>query len=285
MAISAETIRQLHPYEKRILQTLEHLMRTHSWVPLDLLRRSVGFSEAETRYRLGSLLEKGMVRYDVVPYEGYCLTFLGYDTLALLSLSRKGTITALGPLVGEGKESVVYEALAIGRVALKCHHVGQRSFQSVRSSRDYIGEKSHCPWIFASRTSAEREFEALTRLSPRVRVPFPIGRNRNVVVMEYIDGRNLHRVTVPDPGDVLADVLDQVARALAAGVIHADLSEFNVMLDAGGVVLIDWPQWIPPDHPNADQILAHDVETIVRYFTRKYGIRADPREELAWVRG
>jgi RIO kinase 2 len=68
------------------------------------------------------------------------------------------------------------------------------------------------------------------------------------------------------------------------GVIHADLSEFNVMIDGRDVVLIDWPQWIDPDHPNADQVLARDVENILRYFSRKYGIDADSTEWIARVK-
>jgi len=285
MAISAETIRQLHPYETRILHTLERLMGSHSWVPLDLIRKRAGFSESETLFRLGTLMEKGMVRYDVVPYEGYSLTFLGADTLALLSLSRQDTLSALGPLVGEGKESVVYEGLGLGRVAVKCHHGGQRSFQSVRLSREYIAEKTHCPWIFASRASAEREYEALKRLHPGARVPLPVGRNRNVIVMEFIEGTTLNRTRPADPAGVLAAILEQVAIAYSLGVIHADLSEFNVMLDRKGVVLIDWPQWVTPDHPNAGQILARDVENILRYFNRKFGIVADSTEEIARVTG
>jgi len=285
MAISAETIRQLHPYETRILHTLERLMGSHSWVPLDLIRKRAGFSESETLFRLGTLMEKGMVRYDVVPYEGYSLTFLGADTLALLSLSRHDTLSALGPLVGEGKESVVYEGLGLGRVAVKCHHVGQRSFQSVRLSREYIAEKPHCPWSVASRASAEREYAALPRLQPGARVPLPVGRNRNVIVMEFIEGTTLNRTRPADPAGVLAAILEQVAIAYSLGVIHADLSEFNVMLDRNGVVLIDWPQWVTPDHPNAGQILARDVENILRYFNRKFGIVADSTEEIARVTG
>lgn len=285
MAISAETIRQLHPYEIRILQTLERLMGSHSWVPLDLIRRRAGFSESETRFRLGTLMEKGMVRYDVVPYEGYSLTFLGTDTLALISLSRQKVLFALGPLVGEGKESVVYEGLGLSRVAIKCHHVGQRSFQSVRVSREYISEKTHCPWIFASRASAEREYEALQKLHPGARVPLPVGRNRNVIVMEFIEGKTLNRTIPHDPEGVMDEILEQVGVAYSLGVIHADLSEFNVMISRNGIVLIDWPQWITPDHPNADQILARDVENILRYFGRKYGIVADSTEEIERVRG
>lgn len=285
MPLSAETVRQLHPYETRVLQAIERLMAFHSWVPLDLLRKKAGLSESETRYRLGTLMEKGLVKYDVVPYEGYSLTFSGYDALALLALTRRGSLSALGPLVGEGKESVVYEGVSLSRVAVKCHHVGQRSFQSIRVARDYIAGRSHCPWVFASRVSAEREYEALRRLHPHVRVPFPVDQNRGVVVMEYIDGTLLHRTNVEDPARVLAEILGQVAAAYSRGVIHADLSEFNVMLDEKGVVLIDWPQWVTTDHPNADEVLAHDIEQIIRYFGRKYGVLADVGVEVARVTG
>lgn len=285
MAISAEHIRQLHAYEIRILNTLERLMRTHDWVPLELIRKSTGFSESEALFRLGRLMEWGMVRYDVVPYEGYSLIYSGYDTLALLSLTRKGTISALGPQIGEGKESVVYEALGLGAVALKFHHVGSRSFQSVRLSRDYLPEEGHCPWIFASRFSAEREYNALRILHPAVRVPLPIAWNRGVVAMERIQGVNMHRCPLGDPGKVMDSIISSVESAYRLGVIHADLSEYNVMMDGNDVVLIDWPQWIEPGHPNAPDILRRDIGNILRYFERKYRIRADLDAALAKVTG
>ncbi|OPX70000.1 MAG: RIO-type serine/threonine-protein kinase Rio2 [Methanoregulaceae archaeon PtaB.Bin108] len=285
MAISAEHIRQLHAYEIRILNTLERLMRTHAWVPLELIRKSTGFSESEALFRLGRLMEWGMVRYDVVPYEGYSLIYSGYDTLALLSLTRKGTISALGPQIGEGKESVVYEALGLGAVALKFHHVGSRSFQSVRLSRDYLPEEGHCPWIFASRFSAEREYSALRILHPAVRVPLPIAWNRGVVAMERIQGVNMHRCSLGDPKKVMDSIISSVESAYNLGVIHADLSEYNVMMDGGKVVLIDWPQWIEPEHPNAPDILRRDIGNILRYFERKYRIRADIDTALAKVTG
>ncbi len=91
-----------------------------------------------------------MVRFNPVPYDGYALVFGGYDTLALTTLTRNGTISALGSKIGEGKESVVYEALGLGPVAIKFHRVGQRSFSSARLNRDYMPEEGHCPWLIAS---------------------------------------------------------------------------------------------------------------------------------------
>jgi len=229
-------------------------------------------------------MEMGMVRYDAVPYEGYTLVFGGYDALALLALTRKGTVKALGCQFGEGKESVVYEGLGLGQLALKFHRVGQRSFQAVRVSREYLPDEGHCPWIFASRLSAEREFAALTRLHASVPVPLPVDQNRNLVAMEFIPGVNLNRVRLSDPEAVLGKVLGAVRLAYIEGIIHADLSEFNVMMVGDDPVLIDWPQWIGTDHPNADEILMRDIGNITRYFQRKYHVQQDPSEAWGQVR-
>jgi len=283
MVISADHVRSLHPYELRILTTLERLMMKHQWVPLDLIKRALGLSESEIAYRIGRLMNRGMVRYDTVPYEGYTLIFGGYDSLALSTLSKRGTVKALGCMIGEGKESVVYEAMGFGTLALKFHHVGQRSFQAVRQSREYLPESGHCPWIFASRYSAEREYTALKMLHPDVRVPLPVDINRHVVVMEFIPGINLNRCQLENPAGFRDEILELVRGAYLRGVIHADLSEFNVMVRDGECILIDLPQWVERDHPNAEAILRRDLDNILRYFKRKYMLAYDSEEALRCV--
>ena len=135
MPVSAEHIRGLHKYEKSILTVLERQMTRYAWIPLEQLILSTGLSESEVNYRLGRLIAWGMVRFNPVPYDGYSLVFGGYDTLALGTLTKKGTISALGSQIGEGKESLVYEALGLGPVAIKFHRVGGRSFSSARLNR------------------------------------------------------------------------------------------------------------------------------------------------------
>jgi RIO kinase 2 len=283
MGISADHIRGLHKYEVRILMVLERLMRRYQWVPADVIRRTIGLSESEVSYRLGRLMDNGMIRFDAVPYEGYSLIFQGYDTLALISLTRKGTVHALGSQIGEGKESVVYEALGLSELALKFHHVGQRSFQSVRVTREYMPEEGHCPWIFASRRPAEREYEALQSLHPVVSVPLPVDINRHTVVMEFIPGATLNRCALECPEEVLADILRNVRLAYGKGIIHADLSEYNVMHDGYRSYLIDWPQWIGTDHPNAGELLQRDIGNITRYFQRRYGVEVHAGEAFSEV--
>ncbi|HNX18157.1 MAG TPA: RIO1 family regulatory kinase/ATPase [Methanoregula sp.] len=285
MVVSPEQIRSLHKYEKKILAALERLMKRYEWVPLENIRETTGLSESEVNYRLSRLIRWGMVRFNAVPYDGYALVFGGYDTLALTTLTKKGVISALGQKIGEGKESVVFDALGLGPVAIKFHRIGQRSFNTPRVKREYMPESSHCPWLLASRLSAEREYQALTLLHPKVSVPLPIGQNRNAVVMALITGQSLARCRLTDPRAMLDSILANVREAYKAGVIHADLSEYNILIEDGKCIIIDWPQWMETSHPNAMTILERDVSNILAFFVRKYKLEYDPGEALRCVTG
>jgi RIO kinase 2 len=283
MPFPAEYVRSLHAYELRILLALERLMRRYQWVPLEVLKSATKFSESRTLLPSGQAMAMDMVRYEKVPYEGYALVFNGYDSLALHSLTRRGTVQALGTLIGVGKESEVYEAMGLGVVVLKFHRVGQRSFQSARVKRGYMPDSGHCPWIFASSNSAKMEYDALKTLHPAVSVPLPIDQNRHVVAMSFVPGVNLSRATVAEPEIILNEILDNVREAYRLGIIHGDLSEFNVMVDERQCWLIDWPQWVETAHPNAGEILNRDIENILQYFKRKYGLEYAFDEALARV--
>jgi len=285
MPISAETIRTLHPSDLRVLLALERLMKRYRWVPREDLKGEAGFSDSETMYRLGRLMERGMVRFEKVPYDGYSLIFNGYDTLALHAVSEKGAVTALGEFVGVGKESVVYRGMGLSEVALKFHRVGQRSFQSARVKRGYLPQEGHIPWIFASAHSARQEYAALTLLHPAVPVPIPVVRNRNLVVMGWVEGATLNRCTVGEPAVVLDRILGHVAAAYRCGAIHGDLSEFNIMVDGDRVTLIDWPQWVETSHPNAEEILRKDLVNLLAYFARKYALQYPVGQAMAEVTG
>jgi len=285
MVVAADRIRSLNKYEKTILLALERGMKRYAWVPLEHLKTATKLSESEVNYRLSRLISWGMVRFNPVPYDGYALVFGGYDTLALATLTKRGTISAIGTLIGEGKESVVYDALGLGPVAIKFHRVGGRSFTSARVNRDYMPEEGHCPWLIASKRSAEREYLALTKLHPKVSVPLPIDQNRHTVVMSLIRGSNLNRCRLESPEDVLDEILSNVRSAYLAGIIHADLSEYNILMEDGRCVLIDWPQWIETDHRNAQPILERDIDNILAFFQRKHQVRYDRADAIQCVTG
>ncbi len=285
MVVAADRIRSLNKYEKTILLALERGMKRYSWVPMEMLKATTKLSESEINYRISRLMEWGMIRFNPVPYDGYALVFGGYDTLALATLTRKGTISALGTQIGEGKESVVYDALGLGPVAIKFHRVGGRSFNSARLNREYMPEEGHCPWLIASRKSAEREYLALKTLHPAVSVPLPIDQNRHTVVMSLVNGQNLNRCRLDEPGKVFEEILENVQKAWHAGIIHADLSEYNILMEDTKCVIIDWPQWMETTHQNAQTILERDIDNILTYFQRKYRVAYDREDAIRCVTG
>ena len=57
-----------------------------------------------------------------------------------------------------------------------------------------------------------------------------------------------------------------------AGLVHADLSEFNILYDNGEPVIIDMGQSVTLDHPMARKFLERDISNIVHYFQKKYSI-------------
>ncbi|HMK15646.1 MAG TPA: RIO1 family regulatory kinase/ATPase, partial [Methanomicrobiales archaeon] len=115
--------------------------------------------------------------------------------------------------------------------------------------------------------------------------PVPVDRNRHVVVMSFLPGTNLSRCTPGNPGALLGAILLQVREAWRRGVVHGDLSEFNVMVEGDRPFLIDWPQWVEADHPNAGETMERDLRVILAHFSRKYGIEYPLPRALAEVTG
>ncbi|PSP45398.1 serine/threonine protein phosphatase, partial [Halobacteriales archaeon QH_6_66_25] len=107
---------------------------------------------------------------------------------------------------------------------------------------------------------------------PTVSVPQPIDHNRHAIIMERVDGVELARSKLEDGQvvPVLDLILAEVAAAYDEGYVHADMSEYNVFVNSEGVTVFDWPQAVPVDHENSDDLLERDVENTVGYFQRKY---------------
>jgi RIO kinase 1 len=122
------------------------------------------------------------------------------------------------------------------------------------------------------------EVDALYRLADAgVRVPQPYGCFDGVLIMELVtDGDG---DVAPRLNDVYlseeqaledhATIMMNVAMMLGAGVVHGDLSEFNVLLDEYGPVIIDLPQAVDASgNNNAKRMLERDVENMTNYYSQ-----------------
>ncbi len=289
--IAVQVFRKLEPEDFMALSAIESAMSRYEYAPEDVIPRLSKLTQRELHYHLARLTQLGLVQQWVGPYTGYALNTAGYDCLSINALVKAKVLEAFGKPLGVGKEADVYDALSPEgrRVAVKFHRLGRTSFRQTRRKRGYIAHQRRVSWLYQSRLAAEKEFEALKLVYPLdVAVPEPIQKNRHVIVMGMIEGTELYNyLEVPDPEKVFNEILLHVRKAyLEAGVIHADLSEFNIILKPDWhILIIDWPQYVRVDHPNADQLLKRDVRNVVRFFRRKHGVKVKLEEVFTIVKG
>ena len=209
----------------------------------------------------------------------------------LQSLVDEGLIDGVQRQLMSGKEAMVF-VVRCGdetRCAKVYKEATQRSFRQavdytenrkVKNSRDqramakgtrFGREKQEAAWQSA-------EVDALYRLAAAgVRVPRPHLFHDGVLLMELVadaNGDAAPRLNdcefTPEQARAHhATLLGEVVRMLCAGVVHGDLSEFNILLAADGPVIIDLPQAVDAAGNNhAQRMLLRDVDNLRDFFGR-----------------
>ncbi len=281
-----EALAQLHPDDFKVLYAIEKRLKTHEFVPIELIEKDTKLPLHRLERSLYHLNKLKLIRRMSTSVLGYRLTILAYDVLAIHSLMKRGILVALGEKIGVGKESDVYLGIGPGgvKLAVKFHRVGRQSFRHIVRHRTYKEEEN---WLLQSRLSAAREFTALKELFPRgAKVPEPVAKSRHVVVTKLIEGAvELYRKPeIEDPVKALIDVLETIEIAYKeVGIVHGDLSEYNIIVipETSEAYVIDWPQYVEKEHPSAPQLLRRDVEYVVRFFKKVYGVPIEVDEVLS----
>ena len=210
---------------------------------------------------------------------------------ALAELIEEGIIDRVVRPLKSGKEASVYLVDCGGtiRCAKVYKEANKRGFHKLaeyqegrkaRGSRDAraMGKRSRHGRAGLEEAWKNAEVDALYRLAAAgVRVPAPQGYYSGVLVMEMVqdaDGDPAPRLndvqaTPEQAREWHAFLMRQVVLMLCAGLIHGDLSEYNVLLDAAGPVIIDLPQAVDAaGNNNAFAMLQRDVDNITAYCGR-----------------
>ncbi|MFB3765510.1 MAG: RIO1 family regulatory kinase/ATPase [Methanotrichaceae archaeon] len=268
----AETFLSLSKVDLSVLGSIEIGMRDYEWVPLPEISRLSGISPRKAEYRLRILSEAKLIIKTTIHYEGYQIDFDAYDLLALSNLVERDYVKCIGGRIGVGKESVIYDALGEIPLAIKFHRQGRTSFKHVRRARDHLTDMPRVPWLYAASLASRHEFQVMKVLYPDVSIPKPVAINRHALVMEFVSGDQLNRVILSDPRECLEIILNEIRKTYEKGIIHADLSEFNIIVMEDDLKIIDWPQAVEINHPSASELLERDIGNILRFFERRYRI-------------
>jgi RIO kinase 1 len=210
---------------------------------------------------------------------------------SLEPLLQDGLIDEVLCQLMSGKEAEVYVVRSQGEIccAKAYKEASQRSFQKqtqymegrkVRNSRRSRAMEKHSRFGRKEQEAAwqNAEVDALYRLDAAgVRVPRPYSFCEGVLLMELVvDGAgevaprlNDLQLSAAQARDYHRLLIEQVVRMLCAGLVHGDLSEFNVLVAGDGPVIIDLPQAVDAaGNNNAGRLFARDVDNLAAYFGR-----------------
>ncbi len=209
----------------------------------------------------------------------------------LQPLVEEGVIDSVERQLMSGKEAMVFVVRcgAESRCAKVYKEADKRSFrQAVDYTENRKTKNSRQARAMAKGTRFGREAQenawqsaevgALFRLAAAgVRVPRPYNFHAGVLLMELVTddaGNAAPRLNDAEISPEIAielhrRLIGEVVRMLSAGVVHGDLSEFNILLGDDGPVIIDLPQAVDAAGNNhAQRMLVRDVDNLRRFFGR-----------------
>jgi len=171
----------------------------------------------------------------------------------------------------------------VGELTIACikfARLGRTSFRAVKSKRDYVKSQTHYNWLYLSRLSSQNEYKNMKGLySHGFAVPRPYGYNRHSIIMEYVPSYPLNKVEeIKDKNVVYHKMMDFIYKLGENGLIHGDFNEFNILLNINKpdeIVVIDFPQMISINHPEAQNYFKRDVQCVKNYFLKKFNLTFD----------
>ena len=218
--------------------------------------------------------------------------------IILFKLLNKSYLSEINGCISTGKEANVYHATGEpGDLAIKVYKTSILIFKDrdryvsgeFRFRRGYC---KHNPRKMV-RVWAEKEMRNLIRIKQAsIPCPSPYLLRSHVLIMEHIsneDGSSAIKLKDANLSeDTAADlyrecVLMMWALYNKARLVHADLSEYNMLYKCGHLVLIDVSQAVEHDHPNALLFLRKDCYNISNFFSRNSAMVMSVKELFALV--
>lgn len=218
--------------------------------------------------------------------------FDNFAEKALFQLISQGYIDGLHSPLSIGKEANIFTARKDDETRIvKIYRLQTCDFNRMY---DYIHSDPRFANINKSRRDvifawAQREYRNLLKArEAMVRVPTVYVCTGNILIMEFIGDEEaapkLKDKKPEDPEEFYKEVLLQMKKLYKAGLVHGDLSGFNILNHHNKPVFIDMSQTTPLEDGNAKEYLIRDIKNICALF-KKWGVKADVDKALKTITG
>jgi RIO kinase 2 len=274
---SARIVKNLENLEYRVLKVFVSSIKHHQIINNHNILSYSNLHKDRVKYAVESLLKLKLISKT---QNGFKLLTAGLDVYALKLLVDSGIILGIGNSLGIGKESDVVEAISEiqQQRAVKFFRIGRISFTDTKRKRSLEKNKNVNNWLLINIEAAKREYDFLVKLkSTKMNIATPYFRSMHSIVMDRIYGLRLIEIrNLPNPIEIFDKVFEQIRISYNEKIINGDLSEYNILLDENNDIwIIDWPQAVTLEHPNAEFLIRRDLHNIIRYFRRKYDLTID----------
>ena len=196
--------------------------------------------------------------------------------LTLYSLMSQGHVDEVNGAISTGKEANVFHGQdqTGAEVALKIYRIATADFRTkwshLASDPRYRNVTKNARKVVFM--WAQREFSTLKSLYGKISIPRPIAVLNNVVVMKFLGENGVPYPLLKNEGPLDSEVdfqttMDAVKIMYTEGLVHADLSEYNIMI-YDKLYFIDFAQATIRDNPHSEEFLRRDIENVRRYFSR-----------------
>src|SRR3989338_3750966 len=216
-----------------------------------------------------------------------------FTNRTLFKLITEGHFEGLESPINVGKESNVFSAVTKEghRVIAKIYRLETCDFNIMHS---YIKDDPRYANLKDKKRKVilawvQREYRNLMNArEAQVSVPVPIAFLNNVMVLEFI-GKNADiapklKDKIPKNKKEFFDkIVENMRKLYKAGLVHADLSAFNILNFEENPVFIDMSQATTKEPPRAEEFLNRDVKNICNFFN-KIGFKADEKDILKRIK-
>jgi RIO kinase 1 len=224
----------------------------------------------------------------------YGLVFDRRTLNAMYEMIKKYDIDYIDFPISSGKESLIFNVKLRDKStkAMKIYKMSTLKFSNTMEyiKGDYRFDKQKINRSNLVYVWAQKEYTNLQSMrNAGIHAPKPYGFYKNVLLMSYLGTSSGPAPQIKDLNDGFNEIYIKLKKDMwtmynKAGIVHADLSEYNILYYRKEPYIIDLGQSVSTKHPMADTFLKRDIMNITTFFHKK-GIECDMAKLYDYIKG